>query len=381
MRVNSLSATLQNGFVRGREYGLCPMATTMLPTIMSTTTDSWSALCAIEDSRIEARILRLSPDAWRAESTRLLRQTHPHRIASTLAFVRRMDALRAAPRVAPSPPRSEPRTTDDVDWKLWQDMVEDPAKYGDDIIEWLDLDASLRAGPKRWRVDAYWLRKEQEVVEEKKREEEAIEALRAPYKALYAKVAKQAAAKGMQRWINSDIKRFLARRHGAATKIQAAVRGYLERSTSPFLNCCMCLAHRISPLQTQVGMMCRACAEQGPYEDITGPVSDPWNWARSDFYDRSRRGQCQCNECLGIDQVKCVYCEVDCEPGITRAPGGWMCVRCSLYEEEEGMERCAGCGTYYPAGDMDSCPGYGSYCSRACGPSGYAREYNDWALD
>jgi hypothetical protein len=43
----------------------------------------------------------------------------------------------------------------------------------------------------------------------------------------------------------------------------------------------MCLSHRICPLRTPVGMMCRACQEQGPYEDITGPVADEWNWFRA----------------------------------------------------------------------------------------------------
>jgi hypothetical protein len=320
------------------------MSTTMLSTMSTTTTCSWSALCAIEDDRNQARILRLSPAAWRAEANLMIRRTHPNRIASTLAFVRKMDEMRAAPCVAPAPPCfPEAKTESDVDWSVWKDMVEDPAKYGDDIIEWLDLDAKLRASPKAWRVAAYWLLKEQEVEEDKKREEAAVEAARAPYKALYAKVAKQAAAKGMQAWINRDIKTFLARIHGAATKIQAAVRGYQTRSKLPFLNCCMCLAHRICPLESQVGMICRDCGAQGPYEDITGPVSDPWNWARADLIDWTRQGQCECEECVG-------------------------------YEEEE-MEQCRGCGKWYPEGDMDSCSGYGTYCSRMCGPAG---EANDW---
>lgn len=317
--------------------------TTTTPLLSTTTTDSWSALCAIEDSRTEARILRLSPDAWRVEATRLIRQTHPNRIASTLAFVRKMDEMRATPLLAPaSPSLSEAKTQSDLDWAVWKDMVEDPAKYGDDIVEWLELDEKLRAGPKRWRVAAYWLCKEQEAVEEQKRKEEAIEALRTPYKALYSQIAKQAAAKGMQRWLNGDIQRFLARIHGAATTIQAAVRGYQARSRMTFLNCCMCLSHRICPLETQVGMICRECGAQGPHEDITGPVADPWNWARADIVDRSRQGQCHCEDCSG--------------------------------DEEEEMEQCRGCGEWYPEGDMDSCPGYGNYCSRMCGPAGEARD-------
>jgi hypothetical protein len=47
----------------------------------------------------------------------------------------------------------------------------------------------------------------------------------------------------------------------------------------------MCLSHRICPLQTGAGMMCRSCQEQGPYEDITGPVADEWNWFRAEGVD------------------------------------------------------------------------------------------------
>jgi hypothetical protein len=302
-------------------------------------TRQWYAIISVEEERTRSRIVGLSPAAWRAEATQLIRQTRPNRMASTLAFVRNMDALRAAPTAAPTASRMpEPKTESDADWKLWQEMVEEPAKYGDDIVEWLDLDEKLRAGPKRWRVAAYWLRKEQE-------EKEKVDALQAPYKALYSVVAKQAATKGMKRWLDRDIKNFIARISGAATKIQAAVRGHQARSKLPFLNCCMCLAHRICPLESQVGMICRECGAQGPYEDITGPVTDPWNWARCDLVDWTRQGQCHCDEC-----------------------------------QVEEMERCNGCGKWYPEGDMDSCPGYGSYCSRDCGPSGYARDYG-WGCD
>jgi hypothetical protein len=149
----------------------------------------------------------------------------------------------------------------------------------------------------------------------------------------------------MKRWLDRDIKSFVQRIRNAAVTIQAAVRGHLVRHKSPYLNCCMCLAHTICPLESQVGMICRACGAQGPYEDITGPVTDPWNWARSDLVDWTRQGQCHCDEC-----------------------------------QVEEMERCNGCGKVEEAGSMDSSPGYGFYCSRACGPSGYAKDYG-WGCD
>jgi hypothetical protein len=305
------------------------MSTTMNSVMMmTTTTSSWYAMCAAEEECSRMRILRLSPAAWRAEANLLIRQTHPYRIQAVLAFVRKMDTLRANPPLPLAPPVvPEKMSAEDVDWNLWKDMVENPAKFGDDIIDWLELNEKLRAGPKKWRVAAYWLQKEQE-----KREKE--EAERAPYRELYSLVAKQAAAKGMKSWVERDVKRFVARIHDAAVMIQAAVRGYQARSRMSFLNCCMCMSHRISPLETQVGMMCRACAEQGPHEDLTGPVADPWNWERADYVDWAAQN----------------------------------------YEE---MERCNGCGTWYPEGEMDSCEGYGKYCSRRCGPAGEARSWYD----
>jgi hypothetical protein len=299
---------------------------------------SWYSITLAEEEHRRAQILCMSPVAWRAEATRVIRTAHRGKTQEAIAFVQRMDAERARAPVAPR--TTEVRTADDADWALWQDMVEEPAKYGDDIVEWLALDIKLRLSSKRWRVAAYWLRKVQEEEDKKRAEEETVKAYCAPYRALYSKVAKQAAEKGMKRWLDRDIKTFLARIHGAATKIQSAVRGHLARHKSPYLNCCMCLAHTVCPLETDVGMICRKCAEQGPHEDITGPIADPWNWSRAEYKDWT---VCHCNE-----------------------------------EEEE--EQCSGCGTWYPEGEMDFAPGYGLHCSRRCGPAGHARD-NGWGCN
>lgn len=305
------------------------MSSTMNSTMISTTTlftTTWYTMCAQEEQRYRAQLFRLSPAAWKIAATHMIRTARPGKVQETIAFIQSIDAFRATPPLPPAAPvKPEPRTAEDVDWKLWQDMVEDPAKYGDDIIDWLELDESLRAGPKRWRVAAYWLQKEQE-------KQEKEDALQAPYKEIYSLAAKEAAVKGMKLWLDRDINRFTNRIRNAVVTIQAAVRGHLVRSKSPFLNCCMCLAHTICPLETDHGMMCRKCAEQGPHEDITGPVADPWNWSRADYVDHS-----------------CYCCQ----------------------EEEQ----CTGCGRWFPAGEMDDGAGYGLYCSRACGPSGYAADY------
>jgi hypothetical protein len=178
----------------------------------------------------------------------------------------------------------------EVAFAAWRDMVDEPEKYGSDLEnEWLALDAELRAGPGHWRLEAHWLSKEAEL-------EEALANAQLTWRDIFTRVARLAAQKGEREWFRRDVHRILkanrkaARKqvkvaNKAATKIQAAIRGHLARSNANFRDCCMCLAHTVCPLLTDVGMMCRACAEQGPHEDTTGPVADPWNWFRADYVD------------------------------------------------------------------------------------------------
>lgn len=309
------------------------MSSTITSTMMmfTTTLSSWYAMYAAEEERSRMRIFRLSPAAWRAESNLLIRQANPYRIQAVIGFVRKMDEMRVNPPLPPSRPVVPERmSAEDTDWNLWKDMVENPAEFGDDIVEWLDLDEKLRAGPKRWRVDAYWLRKEEEKAEKEREKWEKEEAERAPYRELYSRIAKEAAAKGMKTWVERDVKRFVARIQNAAVRIQATVRGHLARSKMGFLDCCMCLSHRICPLETDVGRMCRACAEQGPYEDLTGPVADPWNWMRADYVDRaSKFKECEwCNECgswLPVEDLK-----------VNSRSGAYYCRACGPYGEDHG---------------------------------------------
>jgi len=177
-------------------------------------------------------------------------------------------------------PRKEPEvvvmTPLERDFQLWQDMVENPAQYGDDIVEWLALDEALMATRKAWKIERYWRKKEEA-------EQKAIAQEQAQWRAAFKPIATQAAVAGARRWIERDIKACIRRFHGSAVTIQAAVRGHLTRTQLPIRDCCMCLAHRICPLKTDVGFMCRACAEQGPYTEITGPLSDPWSEFRADW--------------------------------------------------------------------------------------------------
>ena len=179
----------------------------------------------------------------------------------------------------------------EVAFGAWRDMVDEPEKYGSDLEnEWLALDAELRAGSGHWRLEAHWLSKEAEL-------EEALANAQLTWRDIFTRVARLAAQKGEREWFRRDVHRILkanrkaARKqvkktNNAATKIQAAIRGHQMRTKLNFLDCCMCLAHTVCPLETDVGMMCRACAEQGPHEDITG-CDDPWNWFRADYVDQT----------------------------------------------------------------------------------------------
>ena len=180
-------------------------------------------------------------------------------------------------RVEKAPIRQR-RTAFEVDFALWKDMIEEPSKYGDDIIEWLALNESLSRGPGRWRLGAYW----SEIEVAKEAEETALQM---PWRKAFTPIAKKAADECMRRWVMRDVNAFIKRRRDALVTIQSAVRGHQARGKYSWTDCCMCLSHRICPLATDVGMMCRGCAAQGPYDDETGPIADPWSEFRGDYVD------------------------------------------------------------------------------------------------
>jgi len=139
-----------------------------------------------------------------------------------------------------------------IGYSVWKDMIEEPWKYGDDIGDWLALDAELRGEEGRWRLDAYWGREQQRINWER------LEAML--WKA----------------WND-----YLARKEKAVVRIQSAVRGHLVRNRIPWRNCAMCLAHHVSPIRTTVGFMCRKCSCDGPFVDLIG-MDDPWEWFRAE---------------------------------------------------------------------------------------------------
>ena len=170
---------------------------------------------------------------------------------------------------------------------LYRDMADEPWKYSDeDMFEWLELDNKLRAGPEHGIVEAYWADREVLQQAEQARLEKRYRAEMDALRGRFRLIAQEAAKVGIKRWIDHDIKRIVKRFKGSATKIQAVVRGYQARSKDAHQDCCMCLSHRISPLKTEVGYMCRDCAEMGPYQDLV--EEDPWNWHRAEYVDEGR---------------------------------------------------------------------------------------------
>ena len=169
--------------------------------------------------------------------------------------------------------------------RLYTDMADEPWKYGDDILGWTDLDEELRSGSECADVEAYWTdreaREQAELASKQERDQAELNSRRAYFRS----VAKEAAKLGAKRWVERDIRAIVNRFKTSAIKIQALVRGYQVRCKDAHQDCCMCLSHRICPLKTEVGYMCRDCAEMGPYEDLV--EEDPWNWHRAEYVDEA----------------------------------------------------------------------------------------------
>ena len=135
---------------------------------------------------------------------------------------------------------------------VWKDMAEEPWKYGDDIGDWLVLDDELRVSSGRWRIGAFWEKEQRRLNWE------------------YLRALLQKA------WVE-----YTTRKARMATRIQALWRGHAVRQRMVWRDCCMCLAHHVSPIKTEVGFMCRKCSEDGPYVDLIG-MDDPWEWFRAE---------------------------------------------------------------------------------------------------
>lgn len=181
---------------------------------------------------------------------------HPNNLA-VRRWIERMQkerseyaAMQARPRIAVDMPDS-----DELTFRLWKEMQENPCQYGDDIVEWLDLDAQVWAGPKRWRAGAY--------LQQKEDEENAKHWVR-----VLGLLAK--AAEHQQCWREEALAKAFARQNALATRIQAAWRGHATRTRQTWRDCALCLKHGICVEQVKGQHVCRCCwGETNVAEDVS----------------------------------------------------------------------------------------------------------------
>jgi hypothetical protein len=244
-------------------------------------------------------------------------------LLSALAWFQQMEAERAAFNAPPAPvPEMDEATRN---WRVWQDMVEEPWKYGSDIGEWLEVDEELRRGPKRWRVDAYWNAKVREMQE--------------------------------------------VEQNAAATKIQALWRGHnLRYVLGPRFNCSRCLKHGVCPTEgmDRYTWFCAECTGElwGEDSEEVAATKIQACW----------RG-CKARLALATAPLACERCKVRvlCEDEVYVPYHGhtWVCRACKVDDAQwevavaavdaEEEDTCADCGdemAMYGAkvGDCWFCP-------------------------
>ncbi len=205
------------------------------------------------------RYLEMPDDQWRQGVAGHL-EAHPHNYA-VRQWVARTEAARAEHKKQTSQRVTvETCDSDELDFRVWKDMVENPCMYGDDITEWLALDEKVRTGPKRWRVAAFW---------QKKQEEQDAK----DWAHLLGLLAK--AAKEQQRMYEEAIAAEIAHDNAMATRIQALWRGYSTRVKQVWRDCAKCLAHGICVETIGEEHVCRCCwGEANPVEDtVVTPIA------------------------------------------------------------------------------------------------------------
>lgn len=125
-----------------------------------------------------------------------------------------------------------PRAKQDLQFRLWRDMITESAKYGDDMDQLQDIEERLK--------NTYWSPEVQRHYEKQ---------------ALLEKV----------RELVEQFKVEYEQKKNAAIRIQALYRGHRCRNSVQcrFRDCCHCLAHTICPLQ--VGWrywVCKDCVRE-----------------------------------------------------------------------------------------------------------------------
>ena len=296
-------------------------------------TKPWGDMLYEDEHTRKLAILRMPEPEWfacvNAYFTTL--RGNGRALLSALTWFTRMERERAAFAVPqPAAPVMEETTRD---WRVWQDMVEEPEKYGSDIGEWLEVDEEVRRGPKRWRVDAYW------------------------YDIVRAMEAEEQTA--------------------AATKLQALWRGHQTRyELAPRFNCARCLTHEVCWVawEDRTQWLCTECAHEWSAqlralgEQLEREAEEEEELA---LYELRRQLDA---ENVGEDDEICRDCGGDIVQYAAKIGESWFCPAC--IHDWEPCSKCnhaqrvgARCENHCLEcdGDMEGLPG--DFC---CGDCHYA---------
>lgn len=169
----------------------------------------WGKLVLEEQERRYLPLLQMDTEVWTQWARHCVQTSpNPRKVIPFLDFIESLRRLYISPAMRIPTPPPTPDTLQ-LDMDLLEHMVDEPEKYGDDIVEALELEQQLLQTRKAWRVRAMWIRKEDE-------ERDA--------KALACEQTK----------------------YIAATKIQAVWRGFETRCSQRWTDCARCLCHRVS---------------------------------------------------------------------------------------------------------------------------------------
>ena len=222
------------------------------------------------DFQKDARFVNMSPTDWKQCVKQHLSTCND--LKRAMAWVDRIEKLRPTTRVDTVEPEYA------ADLRLFQDMVTEPSKYGNDIELVLELEKALLQTPARWRVAAIWAREEQK-------------------DQLYL----------------------------AASKIQAAVRGALTRKSLPAMDCARCLAHTQAYYPTSQGKICEACNLEDYYNSWSCDEHSLDDLDRESDYDREADDDPEWSYCRGCG------CKMHIEDKDEYRPGFW-CSRMCAYD-------------------------------------------------
>lgn len=208
------------------------------------TANSWYDIMVTE----EDRLLAISLEEWTVERRRLVETQGK----GCLPFVNRIDYVRRTLWHAKKDAR--PLVMEPPQLRYYRDVADEPWKYGDDAFEtWNELDRDLPNYPGRWRVAAYWARRE---------EDEILAPQRARFFDLLRRAQSEFEDKiALAVKLQALVRGYRVRKHlnAAATKIQSLVRGHQLRCSVRYMDCAECLAHGVAPHMVEGRHICGMC--------------------------------------------------------------------------------------------------------------------------